>query len=254
MAQPDSSRTIGSVERVCRIIDVLNREGEAGVSSVTECLDISKGTVSTYLSTLAQEGYVVKEGGKYQLSLRYLGLAEEVKDRIPVYDIIAEELTELAERTDERCQFAMPERGRVVVVYIAEGESAVNRSLSIGKSDYMHCLALGKAMLAHFSRERQNDIVETHGLPSFTDQTITDRETLFEELEAVRGRGYAVDDEERIPGIRCVAVPVQKGGDVFGSISVSGPATRMPDSRLENEIHGRLEQAANVIEVDSHLA
>jgi DNA-binding IclR family transcriptional regulator len=211
--------------------------------------------MSTYLSTLAREGYVVKLDGKYQLSLRYLSLGETVKYRIPVYDVIEEELTKLADSTGERCQFAMEEQGKATVVCMVKGDNALNPSFEIGRNDYLHCIGMGKAMLANLPRERVEEIVDTHGLPAFTDNTITDRERLFEELAQIREQGYAIDDEERIPGVRCIAVPIEMDdGGILGAISVSGPATRMTDDRIKNEIKGRIMQVANVIQVDSHLA
>jgi len=255
MPRTDEPRSIGAVERVCTIIDVLEQEEQVGVSALAERLDISKGTMSTYLSTLAREGYVVKAGGGYQLSLRYLSLGETVKYRIPVYNVIKEELTKLANSTGERCQFAMEEQGKTIVVCIVEGDDAVNPSFGIGKNDYLHCIGLGQAMLANFPQEKQKEIVETHGLPEFTDKTITDRERLFKELARIREKGYAIDDEERIPGIRCIAVPIDTDeGGILGAISVSGPATRMTDERIENEIKDQIMQTANVIQIDSHLS
>jgi len=255
MTDADSPRTIGAVERVCRIIDLLEAEERIGVSAMADRLDVSKGTMSTYLSTLAREGYVVKTEGKYELSFRYLSLGETVKHRIHAYDIIQEELTHLADATGERCQFAVEEQGMARVVCLVRGENAVNPSFGVGKADYLHGIGLGKAMLANFSRDKQGTVVDTHGLPAFTEETISDRERLFEELDRIRDRGYAIDDEERIPGIRCIAVPIENGdGGILGAISVSGPATRMTDSRIEAEIKDRLMQVANVVQVDSHLS
>jgi DNA-binding IclR family transcriptional regulator len=248
-------RTIGAVERVCTIIDLLEEEERVGVSALAERLEISKGTMSTYLSTLAREGYVVKIDGKYQLSLRYLSLGETVKYRIPVYDNIEEELTKLADSTGERCQFALEEQGKAIVACMVKGDNALNPSFGIGTSDYLHSVGFGKAMLANLPREKQKEIVNTHSLPAFTDNTITDQESLFEELAQIREQGYAVDDEERIPGIRCIAVPIETDdGGILGAISVSGPATRMSDDRIENEIKDQIMQVANVIQVDSHLS
>ena len=79
MSEATEPRSIGAVERVSAIIDILEQERRVGVSELASRLDLSKGTVSTYLSTLAREGYVVKTDGQYALSMRFLRLGETVK-------------------------------------------------------------------------------------------------------------------------------------------------------------------------------
>jgi DNA-binding IclR family transcriptional regulator len=254
MKEENEPRSIRAVERACNIINVVEEDGLVTVSTLTDRLDISKGTVSTYLSTLAREGYLVKTPDGYQLSLRYLSLSESVKSRIEVYDSIAQETTKIANKTGERAQFGMEEDGKAVIIYLAKGENAVTPSFSIGDKDYLHCIGLGKAMMSQFSRDKRNRILDRHGMPKFTENTIIDRETLHEELDQAREQGYAIDNEERIPGIRCVAVPVQmQGGEVLGAISVSGPAARMTDGYIKTALDQEIRQKANMIQVESQI-
>lgn len=255
MPDGDPPRTIRSVERACGIIDTLGREGSLGVTDLSETLDISKGTVHTYLATLSQEGYVTRSDETYQLSLRFLGLSQQLKDRIGIYDLVKEQLDELAAVTSERTQFAMPENNRAIYVYRAEGEDAIRSSLPVGQYEYLHCIAIGKAMLAYFPESRVDEVVEQEGLPAMTDRTITTREELREELSTVRQQGYAVDNQERVRGIRCLAAPLRtEDGEVYGAVSVSGPARRMTDERIESELRDELLRTANVIEVNAELS
>lgn len=254
MSKATEPRSIGAVERVSTIISILEQERRVGVSELADRLDLSKGTVSTYLSTLAREGYVVKKDGQYALSMRFLRLGETVKNRVTLYDTIRGEVDKLAEKSGERAQFATEEQGKAVIIYLAEGEDAITPSFGIGDYDYLHCIGNGKAMLAQLPRERQREIVDTHGLPKFTENTITDPDALFEELDRIQERGYAIDDEERVPGIRCIAVPIMNDDEPLGSISVSGPATRMTDDHIQTEMEEKITQIANVIEVNSRLS
>jgi len=91
-----------------------------------------------------------------------------------------------------------------------------------------------------------------HGLPAQTENTITDHERLFEDLEGMRERGYAYnDDEEEIEGFRAVGAPIRDiDGRVRGSLSISGPASIMRDERFREELPERVSQSANVIEVN----
>ncbi|MFC7197268.1 IclR family transcriptional regulator [Halosimplex aquaticum] len=95
-------------------------------------------------------------------------------------------------------------------------------------------------MLAYMDDERLDGIIEEHGLPSVTENTITDEDELRAELGAIRERGYATDDEERLEGIRCVAAPVRTSGDeVVGAVSVSGIKSRMQGEHFRERVPRR---------------
>lgn len=82
--------------------------------------------------------------------------------------------------------------------------------------------------------------------PSFTKNTLTRPAAIMKELRRVRAQGYALDDEEREPGVRCVAAPVRVHGEVVAVLSLSAPATRLPDERVVKIAH-RLIAAAHTI-------
>lgn len=255
MGTSDGRRTIESVENALHVVGVLEERGTVGVSEVADELALSKGTVHTHLATLAEHGYVVNDDGRYRLSLRYLGLGEAAKQHIRSYDQVTEELDDLAATHGERAQFAVEEGGKAVYVYRATGSEAVNPSAAIGRYEHLHCISLGKAILSALPEARVDDIVAEHGLPERTEQTVTTRAALANELDRVRERGYAIDDQERVHGIRCVALPLVTGeDDPVGAVSVSGPASRMTDDRIESVILPDLRQAVNVVEVNAELA
>jgi len=254
MATPENTRTVQAVENSLSVIDLLRERSEAGVTDIASELGLSKGTVHSHLSTLVENEYVVRTGDTYCLSLKFLELSQSVKDEIKAYDIIKQELDDLAEESDELAQFATTEHGKAVYLYKARGENAVQTASAPGNREYLHCLSLGKAMLAYMTEERVGDIIEQHGLPSYTENTITTREDLLEELETIRQRGYAFDEEEIIEGIRCVAAPVQANGEIFGAVSISGPSTRMKGKRYREELADMVTRTANVIEINSKFA
>ncbi|WP_435349178.1 IclR family transcriptional regulator [Haloarchaeobius sp. HRN-SO-5] len=247
-------RTVESVGITLEIIEYLHQEGAAGVTEIANALGRSKGTIHGHISTLVDHKHLVKEEGEYQLSLYYLDLGEGVKSRLRNYDVVEEELTDLAEKSGEVAQFAVEEHGNVVYIHKQAGEKAVQTASSPGKREYMHCTSLGKAMLAHLPHDRVEAIVERHGLPRFTAQTITTRQELSEELAEVRERGYAFDREELIEGLRCVACPVERNGELLGAISVSGPARRIEGAYFEEELPQMVRRSANVIEINAQFS
>jgi len=245
-----SPRTVQSVGTAIEIVEHLREVGEAGVTELATALDRSKGTVHSHLATLLAHEYVVRDGDQYSLSLKFLDLGEYVRSQLEIYDVVTEELDDLAAETGEVAQFATEEHGRAVYLYKARGDQAVNTASTVGKREYLHCISLGKAMLAHLPDERVEAIVERHGLPAQTDNTITDRETLFAQLRETRERGYAVDEEEKIEGVRCVAAPLSNDG-VVGAISISGPSSRMEGERFREALPHKLLRSANVIEINA---
>ena len=113
-----------------------------------------------------------------------------------------------------------------------------------GTRNHMHSSGIGKALLAHFDPARLNAIIAKEGLVRFTDKTITDADTLDAELTRIRRSGYAVDDEERTDGMRCIAAPVfNVHGEPFAGLSVSGPSFRIPINATP-EIGRMVRQAA----------
>lgn len=249
MTSTQGTRTVRAVQITLDILAVLKERDGIGVTDIATQLGYSKGTVHSHLATLLENGFVVNEDGEYHLSLRYLDLAKVARDRLGIYDAVTDELDELAEESGELAQFAVEEHGKAIYLYKSGSERAVQTASSVGTHEYMHCIALGKAMLSQMPEERVDEIVEMHGLPAFTDETITDRAALDEELATVREQGYAVDFEERIEGLRCIAAPVQKE-DVLGAVSVSGPSRRMAGDFFREEVPDMVTRSANVIEIN----
>lgn len=246
-----TSRTIDAVQTTCDIVEFLNESGGAGITEIADHVGRSKGTVHCHLATLRQNELVVRDDDVYQLGLRFLDLAESSRNRLKFTDIVREELEDLAEETGEIVQFAVEEHGLAVYIEKIMGENAVQSASHVGSREYLHCLALGKAILAHLPRMRTEEIIDRHGLPERTENTVTDRDELYSELEEIRERGYAIDEGEKIEGLRCVATPVMGAtGDVIGAISITGPSSRVEAKRVHEQLSNRVIKAANVIEIN----
>lgn len=254
MTSKGEPRTVGAVHKAVAIIELLQERNGLGITELASELDLSKATVHHHLTTLLEHELVVKHDTQYKLSLRHLDLGETVKSRLGYYEVVRQEVDDLAEETGELAQFATEEHGRAVYVYKAQGDKAVQTASTIGKREYMHCISLGKAILAHLPEDRVEEIVDMHGLGGFTSQTITSREELHATLEQIRERGYAIDDEEKIEGLRCVAAPVLNGSEVLGAVSISGPSSRMRGDRFEEELPEVVQRSANVIEINAKFS
>lgn len=248
--QPEP-RTIRGVNISYRILEAIRELDGAGISEIATHLDHSKSTIHSHLVTLEQNEIVVKEDGRYRLGVRFIDFASQVRDQIGNYDIIREEIDAVAERTGEVAQFGVEEHGRVRYLYQASGAQAVVTASKPGDHSPVHSTGLGKAILAHLPDERVDAILDRRGLPSQTAQTIDDRDELFDELEEVREQGYAIDDEETLEGLRCVAAPVKTDDGLIGAVSISGPSRRFTQERLETDLAKAVQETANVIELNT---
>jgi len=249
ITMPDPS-ILQTADITCKILDEL-RTSRAGVSELATELDHAKSTIHDHLRTLEHNHLVVQDGDRYRLSIRFFDFANQVRNQFGYYEIVRDDLESISEEIGENVHFGIEEHGRVCYFLKVEGEQGVKTISSIGTSQPMHSTSLGKAILAHMEEERVVTILDRHGMPARTENTITDRKTLFDELERTRERGYSIDDEENIQGLSCIGAPVKDGDDILGAVSLSGPCSRFTEERLTNELPTLVKHAANIIELNS---
>jgi DNA-binding IclR family transcriptional regulator len=247
-----ANNPIKSIGTTLEILEAVVEMDEAGVTTIADRLGRSKATIHHHLSTLSERGYLVNEEGTYRPSIRFFEIGQQVLQKKDVYTTGREPLKSLAEETGEVANLMIEEDGHGIYVDIEEGDEAVNLDTSVGTSQYLHTCALGKAILAHVSLERREQIYTQRGLPAETPNTVTEKSRLEDELETIRDRGIAFDEEERAAHIRCIAAPITTdSGDVLGAVSVSGPISRMTDERIEAELIDKVEHAATVISINT---
>jgi len=237
---------------VLRIIETVAELQGAGVTRIADRVDLSKSAVYKHLSTLEQEEYLVKEGDDYHLGLRFVELGERARHRERIYEIAKPQIEQLAEETGELALVMVEEYGEGVLLDSATGDDAIHLDARDGKVLPLHSNALGKALLAHLPEERVAEILDRRGLPRSTSRTITDRDELFAELEAVRERGWAYTREERLSGVRCVAAPIiGASGDACAAIGVAGPTSRLEGERFSEEVPKQVLRAKNIVELNA---
>jgi DNA-binding IclR family transcriptional regulator len=246
-----SNIPVGAVETMFTVVQALQDEGSVGVSELAEGIGIPRSTVFNHLKTLEEKEYLVNENGRYRLSCRFLKLGAMARSYHDVHEVARQEVNRLAEETGEISALLVEEHGLGVFLHRAEGEQAVHIDSYTGQRINLHGAALGKAILAELPQEVTEEIVKRRGLPALTENTVTDRDTLFTELEGVRGTGIAFDDQERLDGLRSVATPLtDDDGAVLGSVSVAGPTSRIQENRFRETLPERLRDVAKVIELD----
>ncbi|WP_123534360.1 IclR family transcriptional regulator [Halosimplex salinum] len=246
---------VTTVDRTLQIVEIIQELDGAGVSEIAAQVDVGKSAVHNHLNTLANRGYVLKEGDEYQVGLAFLGLGAYARKRNEIFDAAHAQVDTLAEETGELVNLLVEKNGMGIYLYQAQGENAVELDTYEGKQVRLHCTGLGKAILGFRPREEVADILAEHGMPAETEHTITDEEPFFDELDEIREQGYAIDEEERLNGLRCVAAPVTDDDDrAIAAISVSCPVHRVDDDRFYEDLQQAVLGAANVVELEHNYS
>lgn len=241
------SGQIATLERGFEIIEIIEDEEPATLTEIADRMGIARSTLHDYLSTLLNLEYVVKKDKKYQLGLKFTRLGTNARENAPLTDIITPYLERLADETGEAVWYLVEEYGLAVYLEYAKGEQGIETEHFIGGRSHLHCHAGGKAILAQMSEDRINEIIDKHGLPKITENTITSREALFEELEQIRKQNYAQNRSEQLEETRAVSAAIVINGEVLGAISVGGPAHRLRGRYFEENLPNQVMSIVNEI-------
>lgn len=243
------TNTIKSVGTSLRIVESLRELNGARVSEVAEALDMPASTVHSHFSTLREHGFVTKTGDIYHLGMKFLSLGEHIRSRSDAYQLAKIKVRQIADETDLRTHFIVEADGEGWYLYSISRD--IKAYASVGKTAPLHATAGGKAILSELPRVRVEAIIDEHGLPRFTSETITDADELFDTLETARERGYTYNLEEHLNGICALGTPVvTESGDVVGAISVSGPVHQLRGERLETELPKLILGVSNELELN----
>ncbi len=250
--QPETGKTIKSIERMIRILESIRRHERAGVTEIASDLDMSKSTVHHYVKTLELYNCLEQVDGGYQLGLRFLTYGGQARSNQQLYRLAKDNVDQLAERTGEEVRLVVEQRGYGITLYQSAGEHVDETRSYVGRVEELHCTAAGKAFLSALPEDRVAELLDRIELAEYTSETITDREELLDELDRTRSRDVAFDDGERYEGVRCVAVPItDRSGDLLGAISISGPRDRFDEQRFRTRLPDQLHNVVGVVELNT---
>jgi len=224
-------RLINSLSRGVEILRLLARaEGPAGVTEVAEELAVDPSTAYRLLATLESAGFVQQDPDtkKYSVGYGILEIASALLRRLSVVAVSDPFLRSITALTGESTHVAVLDGTRAVFVARQSGAGILRVETTIGSSEPAYCTAVGKALLADHSDADLRQLFGSEPLARHTPQTITTIEALNTEVERIRRNGYAYDDEELHPGVRCLAAPVRDyRGRLVAAFGLSMPASRL---------------------------
>jgi len=221
---------LSSVTTAIRLLKVFSEdEAELGISALALRLGVAKSTVHRLVVTLVAEGLLEQnpQNERYRLGIGLFALGTLVRHRMDLSSEGRPYLFGLRELTGETILLGIPSESEIMYIYNMESPKALRLRSDIGVHRPAHCTAVGKAIFA-FASERAQESVFSRALEKRTPKTIVDPDQLRAVFAQVRENGYAIEDEESEPGIRCIAAPVRGAdGQVVGAVGIAGPSQRM---------------------------
>lgn len=229
------------IQAVAHALDVLEQfhtDGELGVTELSKRLKLHKNNVFRILATLESRGYIEQNRSteNYRLGTKCLQMGQTYIQHMGLLQQARPIMIEVVKACHESTYVAVMRKGQVVPLDMVESDQPVRIVSHIGENLPLHCTAAGKVHLAFEpAEEMQRCLAE--GLTQFTIHSITDREVLAEQLKGVIATGYAIDNGEHLTDVHAIAVPIKDyTRTVVGSLVISGPAYRITQERIQNEI------------------
>ena len=230
-----AQNTIKSLDRALAVLETLSDMGGATLSELAAEAQQSPATVYRVLITMEGRGMAEFNATNqtWNIGARAFLIGSKFLRRTNLVERARPVLRDLMERTGETANLGVERNGQVLFLSQVETHFSIRAFFPPGTLSPMHSSGIGKALMAQLEPRRLEDIIAQHGLTAFTASTLTDPDTLVQDLSATRDRGYSIDAEERNEGMKCVAAPVfDAHGEVVAGISVSGPSSRMQDGRI----------------------
>lgn len=227
------------VKSVAKAIHILScftpAEPELSLVDISHKLALPKSTVLNLLRTLESYGYISRTypSMNYRLGYSIMQLNYCTQMSMPVVRFSLPFLEDLQMKTGKTIYLTTHINGKVLYLEVAHQNRRMFSYSISGKTLNMHCTGCGKAMLAFLPETEIRNVINTHGLPAFTPNTITSEEKLYQELAKIRSRGYSTDHEEETLGVRCIAAPIRNAqGYPTAALSISGAVLSMQENQV----------------------
>ncbi|RIX59639.1 IclR family transcriptional regulator [Paenibacillus nanensis] len=249
---------IQAVERALLILDLFDeRTPELKITEISDRMGLHKSTVHSLVKTMQSRGYMEQdpESGKYRLGLRLMEKGQQLLQSMDIRQVAKPSLEQFTNNTGQTTHLVILDGYEGVYIDKVEGHLAPIRYSRIGRRVMLHSSSVGKLLSAYQPSEWIDRLLERYEFVRLTEKTIAHPEAFLRELELVRQRGYAIDDEENEVGVRCAAVPVfDHRGVAAAAISVSTLRSRVDDKELEKLIEELNQTAMSISQRLGHRA
>lgn len=200
-------------------------------------LNMNTSTTLRFLNTLQERGYVVQEPdtGRYSMTYEICRLANNLTKGMDLRNISLTCMRKLSNLFECTSNLIVRYHYKVLYLEVIPGPGQVLIPISkIGNVNPLYCTGGGKILLKSFSEAEWQEYEKCETFTKITEKTIDSIDELRKDVELSARRGYAIDDEECVPGTKCVAMPVYDyTGKVCASISINGSTTKITDDFIK---------------------
>lgn len=250
MATAKSQYQVRALERALQLLGSFSLDHpEMSLSELAVAVDLAPSTALRLLSILVDYGYVERseDTDRYRLGVGMFERGSIYIQKTTIESEAQEPLAALSRESNQTASLAILDRGEIVHIAVVSPDRPIRYYATIGQREMAHCTGLGKVLLSGLPNDTLEDIVARRGLPGRTDRTITNIGALRAHLTQVREQGYAIDNEESVIGLRCVAAPVYDDRKrISAAISASGPAAEFDDHAIP-DILKAVTKAARIV-------
>lgn len=241
---------VTAVERALNILEAAaNRRDGLTNSEISHKLGIPKSSASYILRTLDRRGYLRRdaETGRYRLGLKVLSLGGDARANLDLAEVALPFMRGLLDRIHLTIHLAVLDQGEAVYIEKVEAPGFFKVNTWVGRRMYLHSTSVGKCLLAWLPKQEVEALLRQQGMKKRTPKTITSVARLSTELEHVRERGHAIDDEENSVGARCLGAPIFDAmGNVVAALGVSGTLTQMDEESMVKIVEALKETARRI--------
>ncbi|KAA9021111.1 IclR family transcriptional regulator [Niallia endozanthoxylica] len=226
-----ASNEVSTLKKGLLVLDLVKQCQGITLREVMEHLNLSKSTAFRLLTTLEEMNYIYKIQTQYFMNYKMFCPSLEQrseKDWASLHSIY-----QIAQHLQMSTYIGKVDGTDLVMTQVLHAPFKKSADEEIGNRSKLHQSALGKVILAHLDEERFMPIISRMSLEPATENTFQDSQLFHYHLKVIRQNGYAFDDEERIVGIRCVAVPVFRHHKVIAALAIAAPAEQISRSNIK---------------------
>lgn len=228
-----------SVKKAFKILDAIsNTSNGLGISELSKKLRIGKSTIHGITATLEEMGILIRDPvhKRYTVGYSLLEFCRTAYGKMSLKELARKPMERLMEKVGETISLAVLNGDHITIVDMVESRNEMKITTPPGTRLSRLAGAIGRGILSLLEKEDVKKLLAEKELIRYTPKTMTDPKLFLKEIEKVKEQGYALDDEEYMPGVRAVAVPLSLHASPPAVICALGFTSTLDDQKIKTVI------------------